>query len=204
MDAQLVHAPRVGFELQQGGRGIVHHCAIRRLGRFGVRVIGRAGPHIGLAAPLLASQRRLDHARQRFGRPRGHDRPVGLLHPARHDRLAEEAGGRLGLGGHDHAGGVAVEPMHQLGPLAVGPGEGPQQVIKCVELAAPTLARQAGRLGQGQDVGVLEDHHGAHGGDLVRRQLDRLAAHLPFLALISAQRSSRSFTRASEPSPLGR
>jgi hypothetical protein len=171
-------------------------------------MFGGAGTHEGLAALLVAAQGRIDHALRRIGRSRRDDGAVGLGELPGHHRLAEEACGRLGLGGEDHAGGVAVEPVDQPRARLARLGEGPQQFVQRIGLAAPTLAGETRGLVQGQDVGVLVDHQSPDQGDLFWVQLDRrldLVARAQGRRSLrsAAQRSSRSLIRASEPSPFG-
>ena len=202
--AQLMHAPGVGLQLQQGRRGALLHRPVGRPGALRVGMVARADPHIGLASLFLPAQGRLDHPIRWVGRARRDDRPIGLRHPPRHDRLAKRPGRRLGLGRHDHAGGIAVQPMHQLGPLAVGAGEGPQQLVQRMELPPPALARQPCRLVQRKDGRVLVDHHRPHEGDLVGREGDGLARHEPFLVRSSAQRSFAPSPALRSPRPSRR
>ncbi len=135
-------------------------------------MFGRADAHIGLASDGFAPQGGLDHALAGNGRAGRHDGEVGLLHLAGHQGLAEETSRGLGPRRENHAGGVAVQAVHQPRPLAAGLGESPEQLVKGVDLRSPALARQTRRLVQRQDLGVLVDHHAPHEGDLFRGQDD--------------------------------
>lgn len=147
---------------------------IARNGQFRVGVVRRARPHVGLPAGLVPAQRLLDTSALGVRRARRDDGQVGLGEPPRHQRLAQEPRGGLGLGGQDHARGVAVQPMDQPGPGLPRLREGPQQFIQRMDLAATALAGQARGLVQRQDFGVLVENEAAHERDLVGRELDRL------------------------------
>ena len=65
---------------------------------------------------------------------------------------------RAVFGRHNQPGCLAVQPVHQIGPLSVRAGEGPQQVIQRMRLDAAALAGQAGGLVEGNHGLVLMDH----------------------------------------------
>jgi hypothetical protein len=53
-----------------------------------------------------------------------------------------------------------------------GPGEGPEHLVQGHDLPSPALARQARRLVEGQDVGVLVEDQGPDKVDLFRAEGD--------------------------------
>ncbi len=178
MNTQLVHPSRLRRQFDHrpvltGGQG-----AIAAGGALRARRIEIHDPHIAFAADLFATQGRGDPAGP--GLRRGRDqRQIGLLELAHLHRLAEETGGGLGLGGQNDARCVAVQTVHQLGPLAVGSGEGPQQVVQRMRLNAAALTGQTRGLVEGDQMRVFMHHPGADGDDLFFGQGNGLAGLHP-------------------------
>ena len=138
-----------------------------------------------------------------LGRAGRDDGEVGLLHPPAHHRLAEEGGRRLGLGGQDHAGGVAVEPVDQPRPLAVGLGEGGQQVVQRVRLIRPPWLDSPAGLSSARMCVVLVDHQRADEGDLAQalsRSGRRTARRHPGASGVGATLMPALLRRAAPPS----
>ena len=63
-----------------------------------------------------------------------------------------------GAGDHDHAGGVAVQPVHQARPVPAG-AQASSMSVEMPGDAGAALSRQAGRLVQHDQVLVAIEHH---------------------------------------------
>jgi hypothetical protein len=138
------------------------------LGRLGVLVLG-LGRHDQFAvADAALGEVQLDHA---LGRVRIalHDRPVGLLGLALGERARQTRRGGRGLAQQQHAGGVAVQAVDQLGPVdALAPGA--EQLVDVVGGLGAALHGQAGGLVQRQDFLVLVQHQRLGEGDVALGQ----------------------------------
>ena len=169
MDPQLVHPAGRRVQFDQGSVIGRRQGAVAAEGGLGTRRIRGDGAHIALAADLLPQQGCVDGPGPRL-RCRRKQRQIGLPEPPRLHRLAEEAGRGFGLRRQDHPRGVAVQPMHQIRPLSVRAGEGPQQIIQRMRLDAAALAGQAGGLVEGDHRLILMDHPRADSGDVIFAQ----------------------------------
>ena len=91
------------------------------------------------------------------GGPRhaGDQRPVELARLARLEGLAEEGGGRARAGDDQHAGRIAVEPMHELRLAPLPVGEGFQHGVDMARHARSALHGEAGRLVQHDHLRIL-------------------------------------------------
>ncbi len=114
--------------------------------------------------------------------------PVDFLGAARTEGRAEFGRDLARLGDKQHAGSVAVEPMHQHRPLALFVGERGEHAVDVALGARAALHRQAIGLVEHDQVAVLEQDHRAQrfgvarvGGALLRRgrlrQAERGHAH---------------------------
>ena len=119
VDAKLVGAAGMRLQLQPGElAGRVIQSAVFGDGAGGIRVVTFGGG--GALAALVAAdalQRQVDAALDR-DRTAGDDGPVGLLHVAAAEGGGEFGGDARGAGEQQHAGGVAIQPVHQARPVA--------------------------------------------------------------------------------------
>jgi hypothetical protein len=93
----------------------------------------------------------------RLGRAAADDGEIYLLRLAPGEGLRQKRGGGLGAGGDNHAGSLAVEPMHQPRALAVRFGERRQQIFQAAGNAGPALHRKAGGLVEDKNLRVFVD-----------------------------------------------
>ena len=70
-------------------------------------------------------------------------------------------------GDQQHAGGVAVQAMHQRGTVAALVGERGQHAVDVVPGARPALHGEAEGLVEHEDVAILQEDHGAQGTRVV-------------------------------------
>jgi hypothetical protein len=106
---QLVGAARVGVEFQPAPEPTAFQQLPVGVGGFAGRVGSIEG---GLAALAGQGQANAPHG---LGRHAAHIGPVGLVHQPLGEQLAKGPM-QVWLEGQEHqAGGVAIEPMHQLG-----------------------------------------------------------------------------------------
>ena len=104
-----------------------------------------------------APQRQVDAAFRRDG-PARDDGPVGLLHRAAAERGGELRRGARRAGEQQHAGGVAVQPVHQARPIRRAEAQRVEQRVEVMGDAGAALHRHAVRLVQHQHVVVAIDH----------------------------------------------
>jgi hypothetical protein len=95
--------------------------------------------------------------------------PGRLLGLALGERARQPGGGGRGLAQQQHAGGVAVQAVDQLGPVdPLAPGA--EQLVDMVGGLGAALHGQAGRLVQRQDLLVLVQHQRLGEGDVALGQ----------------------------------
>ena len=92
-----------------------------------------------------------------IGRP-GDDGPVGLLHLPAAEGSGELRRGAGRAGEQQHAGGVAVQPVHQARAVRRAEAQRVEQGVQMVGDARAALHRHAVRLVQHQQVVVAMDH----------------------------------------------
>ncbi len=149
--------PVSGLQLQPGQLlpGVVQRAVVGDgAGGFLVVTLGDFGAFATGATD--AAKRQVDAALDRDRPARGH-RPVGLLH-----RAGAERGGQLCRSAwcrrqQQHAGGVAIQPMHQPRPLGRAEAQCIQHSVEVVRDARTALHRHAVRLVQHQHVVVPVD-----------------------------------------------
>ncbi len=123
----------------------------------GVRLVA-AGERDALAARAGAlGERRVDPTLARPRHAHGH-RPIGLLGVARAERRGEPARSPGRAREQQHAGGVAVEPVHQPRPLVRPEAQRIEQRIEALHDPGPALHRQAERLVEHEHAGVTVEH----------------------------------------------
>ena len=157
VDAKLVRpaGERLQFEPGQLLGGIVQRLIIGDgAGAVGVVAVGRRGALSTGSADTF--QRQVDAALDR-DRSAGDDRPVGLVDVTAAEQRGELAGSARRAGKQQNAGGIAIQPVDQAGPVF---GAEPQRVQHAVEVAGDAgapLHRQAVGLVDHQDLVVLVD-----------------------------------------------
>jgi hypothetical protein len=155
--AQLVLAAGDGLQADPGHRrrglvddGIVRNRALRPVV---VRVVGLV--HALFACPAALDQRLVDLAL--FGLRHAVDqRPIDLAHRARLKQFSERCRHLAGLGNHQDAGCVPVQPVHQPWPVIHLCRQPHQQPVHVARGARSALHRKPGRLVQHVEVLVLE------------------------------------------------
>ena len=159
MHAQLVRAAGIGFHLQPGHR----LCRGFENAVEGDRMIGAFLAVPGDPHPVTV-RRLLLHkpGRNLVFVLAGHaldQRPVGLFRIALAKGRRQLLRSTSGTGNHQHAGGVAVEPMHEPGLLALRAGPGVQHLVNMPRDAGAALHRKAGWFVEHNHLVVLMQHH---------------------------------------------
>ena len=129
------------------------------LGGLGLGILGiDRHDHLAVVDALLGQ----GHVDDALGRVRRADdqRPVGLLRLVAGEGARQAGGGGGRLAQHQHAGGVAVEPVDQAGALQPLP-PGRQQAVDVLAGLGAALDGEAGRLVEHQHLLVLVDHQRA-------------------------------------------
>lgn len=152
MHAKLMGASGERSQLQpsQFLPGVVERAVLGdRAGGVLVVALGRSGALAGGTADTL--ERQVDAAFGRDGAAGG-DGPVGLLHVPATERGGQPRG-RAGRAGEDqHAGRVAVQPMHEARPMLRPEAQRIEPRVEMAGNSGATLHRQAMRLVQHQQV----------------------------------------------------
>ncbi len=161
MHANLVRAPRQRLCGDPGifiARVIDHDIIGQRVFRVFVVDVLADNALIAAMRPVapLFRQRQLDRAAF-FLRHAFHERPIDFLGVAFCQQLRQQRRHRGGTRDKQHAGRVAVEPMHQLGALLLFIHERAQHPVHMLGEARAALRRKPGRLVQNDDRGVHVD-----------------------------------------------
>ena len=129
------------------------------LRRIAARVFGIGRDHQFTVADTGLDQIELDHP-LRWPRRASDDRPIGLFRTPLGEGAGEMGGRRRSLSKDQHAGGVPVQAVHQLGSIdSLAPGA--QQSVNVVHRLCATLDGEAGRLVERQHLVVLVEDQGA-------------------------------------------
>ena len=148
LDGDAVHAKLVGaagerlqFQPGQLAGGVVQRLVVGD-GAGAVRVVAFGGSGAFAAGAADALQRQVDAALDR-NRTAGDDGPVGLVDVAAAEQRGQLAGGAGRAGEQQHAGGVAVQPVHQPRPVFGAEAQGIQHAVEVAGDAGAALHRQA-------------------------------------------------------------
>ena len=170
--AKLVGAPgqRLQFHPRRSVSGSIDHppAGPRRLPVFLVDV------HLLAAGPRLLGERQVDQPLLDRGHS-DHQRPIHLARGPPGKALGE-IGRRPGRArNQQHPAGILVEPVDQLGPIAVAIGKPVEQPVEVLIGLGPTLRREPRHLVENEGMGMGFDHHLLNEGLLVGGQRHDIA-----------------------------
>src|SRR5262245_55756319 len=165
MSAQLMLAAGDRLERKPGDLlpGPVHHGVI---GDRGLRHLLLAGPRFPHAVSLRACsfhQRGIDLALRRL-RYALDQRPIDLAHRTGLEGAAELCGHLAAFGYHQHAGGVAIEAVHQARPWLRAVAKALEQSVEMMRSLGSALHGDSRRLVKHQEIVVLVERDGGEKG----------------------------------------